>query len=263
MTRPAWRRSMTARRAFAPAILFAVFFSFPRRPSASRPASAAFHRSDYERPLSDLELLGKRIFEDANLSEPKGVACESCHGRKRAYQGDNRSPIPGVAVGSRPGEFGNRKAADDHVHGLQPGLRLLQGRRRRRAEARAARRPVLGRPRRRPRRSAVFPADEPDRDEQSLRRRGRRESQGGELCADDDGGFRAGGVRRPESGLPARCAVAVRLRVARDCWRPSPPSSTTACAARSRSLRWRRAAWRCSSIPSAAIASPAMPASRS
>ena len=100
---------MTARRAFAAAIVFVVFFSFPATSQQQPPIPAAFHRSDYERPLSDLELLGKRIFEDVNLSEPKGVACESCHGRKRAYQGDNRSPVPGVAVGSRPGELGNRK----------------------------------------------------------------------------------------------------------------------------------------------------------
>jgi cytochrome c peroxidase len=100
---------MTARGAFASAILFGVLLSFPATPQLQTTPPAAFHRSDYERPLSDLELLGKRIFEDRNLSEPKGVACESCHDRKRAYQGDNRSPIPGIAVGSRPGQFGNRK----------------------------------------------------------------------------------------------------------------------------------------------------------
>jgi cytochrome c peroxidase len=100
---------MTVRRAFAPTILFAVFLSVPATSDSQAPPPAAFHRSDYERGLSDLELLGKRIFEDANLSEPKGVACETCHGRKRAYQGDNRSPIPGVAIGSRPSAFGARK----------------------------------------------------------------------------------------------------------------------------------------------------------
>ncbi len=100
---------MTVRRAFAPAILFGVFLSFPATSQSQTTPPAVFHRSDYERPLSDLQLLGKRIFEDLDLSEPKGVACESCHDRKRAYQGDNRSPIPGIAVGSRTGQFGNRK----------------------------------------------------------------------------------------------------------------------------------------------------------
>ena len=100
---------MTVRRALAPAIVLGAFLSLPVLAQDRAAPAAAFHRSDYERPLSDLELLGKRIFEDRNLSEPKGVACESCHDRKRAYQGDNNSSIRGVAVGSRPGEFGNRK----------------------------------------------------------------------------------------------------------------------------------------------------------
>jgi len=100
---------MTARGATASAALFGILLCLPALSQDRAAPPAAFHRSDYERPLSDLELLGKRIFEDANLSEPKGVACESCHNRKRAYQGDNRSPIPGIAIGSRPGVFGDRK----------------------------------------------------------------------------------------------------------------------------------------------------------
>jgi cytochrome c peroxidase len=100
---------LTARGAFAPALLFVIFLALPVLSQDREGRSSAFHRSDYERPLSDLELLGKRIFEDRGLSEPAGVACASCHDRKRAYQGDNRSPIRGVAVGSRPGEYGNRK----------------------------------------------------------------------------------------------------------------------------------------------------------
>jgi cytochrome c peroxidase len=100
---------MTARPTFAPTILISALLSLPALSQDQAAAPAIFHRSDYERGLSDLQLLGKRIFEDVNLSEPKGVACESCHDRKRAYQGDNRSPIPGVALGSRPGAFGARK----------------------------------------------------------------------------------------------------------------------------------------------------------
>ena len=100
---------MTARGAFAPALLFGICLALPVLSQDRLGPSAAFHRSDYERPLNDLELLGKRIFEDRSLSEPAGVACASCHDRKRAYQGDNRSPIRGVAVGSRPGAYGNRK----------------------------------------------------------------------------------------------------------------------------------------------------------
>jgi len=100
---------LIARTASASAIVLGVLFGAPARPEDLAPATAAFHRSDYELGLSDLELLGKRLFEDANLSEPAGVACASCHDRRRAYQGDNRSPIAGIARGSRPGQFASRK----------------------------------------------------------------------------------------------------------------------------------------------------------
>ena len=55
------------------------------------------------------DLLGKRIFEDANLSEPRGMSCASCHDPRTAFRSDNKSSIPGVAAGSRPGVFGVRK----------------------------------------------------------------------------------------------------------------------------------------------------------
>ena len=75
-------------------------------------ASAApdYGRSDDEKALSDIELLGKRLFEDASLSEPAGVSCSSCHVPNHAFQGSNRSPISAVALGSRPGHLGTRKA---------------------------------------------------------------------------------------------------------------------------------------------------------
>jgi len=100
---------MTSRRAFAPAILLAVFLSLPATSQAQSNPPSAFPRSDDERALSELQLLGKRLFEDTNLSEPKGQACSSCHDPKRAFQGNNGSPIAAVALGSRPGQFGNRK----------------------------------------------------------------------------------------------------------------------------------------------------------
>ena len=118
---------MTARGAFASAILFGGLLGLPALSQDRAAPPADFHRSDYERPLSDLELLGKRIFEDANLSEPKGVACESCHNRKRAYQGDNRSPIPGIAIGSRPGVFGDRKAPTIMYSAYSPPFGFYEG----------------------------------------------------------------------------------------------------------------------------------------
>lgn len=58
--------------------------------------------------LSDEELLGKNIFEDINLSEPKGTSCASCHEASRAFQGNNTSPIGALAKGSKPDSFGTR-----------------------------------------------------------------------------------------------------------------------------------------------------------
>jgi cytochrome c peroxidase len=66
-------------------------------------------RAPDETNLSDLQLLGKRIFEDATLSEPQGMACQSCHDPRHAFQGGNDSKIPGIARGSRPDHLGARK----------------------------------------------------------------------------------------------------------------------------------------------------------
>lgn len=55
------------------------------------------------------DLLGKRIFEDRRLSEPQGLSCASCHDARSAYRGDNGSPVPGIARGSRANVLGVRK----------------------------------------------------------------------------------------------------------------------------------------------------------
>lgn len=62
-----------------------------------------------EPKLNETQQLGKRIFEDALLSEPRGMACISCHDARHAFQGGNSSQIPGVAVGSRADHIGVRK----------------------------------------------------------------------------------------------------------------------------------------------------------
>ena len=77
--------------------------------AAQTPGASPFNRSDDEKALSDQQLLGKRIFEDATLSEPEGLACMSCHVPSHAFQGNNGSPIPAVSLGSRPDQFGVRK----------------------------------------------------------------------------------------------------------------------------------------------------------
>jgi len=61
-----------------------------------------------ERGLTPLELLGKRVFEDVNLSSPAGVSCASCHDAAKAFQGNNGSSAPALARGSLPTSLGKR-----------------------------------------------------------------------------------------------------------------------------------------------------------
>ncbi len=73
--------------------------------------SVATERSPFdtdEASLTQKQLIGKRLFEDANLSEPAGVSCASCHAASQAFQGNNGSRIPAVAKGSQDGKFGTR-----------------------------------------------------------------------------------------------------------------------------------------------------------
>jgi cytochrome c peroxidase len=53
--------------------------------------------------------LGRSIFFDARLSEPRGTSCASCHEPARAYSGDHGSGV-GVPAGSRPGVLARRTA---------------------------------------------------------------------------------------------------------------------------------------------------------
>ncbi len=64
--------------------------------------------SSDERSLSARQLLGKRLFEDAELSEPPGQSCASCHDAAQAFAGNHGSPIAAVALGSRPDQLGAR-----------------------------------------------------------------------------------------------------------------------------------------------------------
>jgi cytochrome c peroxidase len=63
-----------------------------------------------EAELAPIELLGKRVFFDSNLSEPRGVSCASCHDPAKAFQSDNGSPIGAVSRGSQPDALGKRNA---------------------------------------------------------------------------------------------------------------------------------------------------------
>ncbi len=52
-----------------------------------------------ETGLSPTELLGKKIFFDTNLSEPRGMSCASCHSAGNAFAGNNGSQV-GVPFGA-------------------------------------------------------------------------------------------------------------------------------------------------------------------
>jgi cytochrome c peroxidase len=62
------------------------------RPSTSRSARAS---------------LGRSIFFDPNLSEPRGTSCASCHDPAQGFAGNHGSHL-GVALGSRPDHFAKR-----------------------------------------------------------------------------------------------------------------------------------------------------------
>lgn len=56
-----------------------------------------------------IEDLGRLIFHDRTLSEPRGTACADCHVPARGFASNNGSRI-GVPVGSTPSSFGGRNA---------------------------------------------------------------------------------------------------------------------------------------------------------
>ena len=53
--------------------------------------------------------LGRAIFLDDTLSEPRGTSCASCHDPSRAFAGDHGSKL-GVPLGSRPGHLAKRSS---------------------------------------------------------------------------------------------------------------------------------------------------------
>ncbi len=61
--------------------------------------------------LTDQEQLGKNLFFDTNLSEPKGQACADCHGHEVGFTGPDSTinVLGSVYEGAVLGRFGNRK----------------------------------------------------------------------------------------------------------------------------------------------------------
>src|SRR5450755_3505136 len=69
--------------------------------------------------------LGRRIFFDPALSEPRGTSCASCHDPALAYSGDHGSGM-GVALGSRPGVFARRNTPSLLYLKFVPRFRFYQ-----------------------------------------------------------------------------------------------------------------------------------------
>lgn len=77
-----------------------VAILFPLGAGAQRPSA-----------LTDAERLGKHIFFDQDLSEPRGQACAACHAPHVGFTGPNAFINATIAVypGAVPTRFGNRK----------------------------------------------------------------------------------------------------------------------------------------------------------
>lgn len=74
------------------------------------------------RQLTPQQLLGQRIFFDANLSNPAGLACASCHDIKTAFT-EPDSGLP-VSDGASPGLLGSRNAPTAMYASLSPPFRF-------------------------------------------------------------------------------------------------------------------------------------------
>ncbi len=73
-------------------------------------------------PLADARAnLGQQIFNDPNLSEPRGTACVACHQPNQGFAGNHGSRI-GVALGSTPGSLGLRNAPTNSYTGFIPAF---------------------------------------------------------------------------------------------------------------------------------------------
>jgi cytochrome c peroxidase len=69
--------------------------------------------------------LGRRIFFDPALSEPRGTSCASCHDPALGFAGDHGSRV-GVALGSRPGVFARRNTPSLLYLKFVPKFRFYQ-----------------------------------------------------------------------------------------------------------------------------------------
>jgi cytochrome c peroxidase len=78
---------------------------YPEMPAPLYPEMPAPAAAPADPPA--LVALGRQLFFDTRLSEPRGTSCASCHAPAQAFSGNHGSRI-GVALGSRPASFGTR-----------------------------------------------------------------------------------------------------------------------------------------------------------
>ena len=78
--------------------------------------------------LTPVQALGEQIFNDKNLSEPRGTACVNCHQASTGFANLNGSRI-GVPLGSLPNSFGTRSVMPNSYSSFTPpfGFRVLNG----------------------------------------------------------------------------------------------------------------------------------------
>jgi len=88
--------------------------------------SAVDTKSTETPELTKIELLGKRIFFDTNLSEPPGQSCAGCHAPQVGWTGpiETVNNAGSVHEGAVTGRFGNRKPPSAAYAGLSPTLHL-------------------------------------------------------------------------------------------------------------------------------------------
>jgi cytochrome c peroxidase len=74
--------------------------------------------------LTDQEQLGKDLFFDTDLSDPRGQACADCHGPEVGFTGPDSTinALGSVYEGAVPGRFGNRKPPASAYAGDSPIL---------------------------------------------------------------------------------------------------------------------------------------------
>ena len=115
--------------------------------------------------------IGRAIFFDSDLSEPRGHQLRQLPRSRARVRRRNHGSTIGVPRGSRPGHFARR----DHAVGAVPAVRAARFTtaqdERRGASPSAVRRLLLGRPRRLASRAGAAAAAQPRRDEQPRRAR--------------------------------------------------------------------------------------------